>query len=279
MNYFIIIWDGCKFDDVNDKIDQAIKCQIINRGNWSVILYCELEAGKVDKDLKEYKSDILKQLSKKSVQKLFISFHFAVIGSRPSNLMEKRYEKHENYFKERLTQMKGSDIQVWGFNSEGEPARILKKLPNAVASNSIESLLEEFTESLSQSETKQLNLDLSILKHRIVDLFISMDVDFQGIDTVNENSTRALEYLKAVLVSHEKPNYYQGKFNKLHEYVGGKQQSIREILKSSKITENDADWKSLLALSGLEDNQIIRFSTKLDKMDKNRLNESDFEIK
>jgi hypothetical protein len=122
----------------------------------------------------------------------------------------------------------------------------------------------------------------SILKHRIAHLFLSMDVDFQGIDEIKSKPAKALEYLKAVLESHKNDsNYYQAKIKKLKEYVKEGKKSILQVL-DDNVSRSDIDLTLLLTLCGLNDeqeNHIKGYVDKLDKMlTKDSLDEKDIKI-
>ncbi|MGQ9847246.1 MAG: hypothetical protein ACUVQP_07075, partial [Bacteroidales bacterium] len=142
-----------------------------------------------------------------------------------------------------------------------------------------------------------------LLKHRIVHLFLPLDIDLQGIAEVKEkNNEKVVAYLKEVLEEHKNnQNYYQQKLADLWYMVARKENGksekkllangqaiidlISEQLKKSEVKDQQqdckGDWKELLKHCGLkyngddpldpskiqpdENSEIFKFMCKLDE--------------
>lgn len=109
-------------------------------------------------------------------------------------------------------------------------------------------------------DTKSLSQSFSLLKHRIVHLFLHMDIDLQRISEINKiKEKEAIEYLKEVL--NEKENnseYYRKKLTQLQYIIvgdkvvfpsanGSKTCSDGKANKCSPVHLYEIDKKDLLA--------------------------------
>lgn len=163
--------------------------------------------------------------------------------------------------------LKNNDVYDFGFYSTSANEEQYREIADKFKKNKYENAKKTLLQLL---QIKKTPIEcLSLLKHRIAHLFLSLDIDLQGIADVKKDDK--VNYLGDVL--NKKPDTYyrqqlvdlqfmvakvsdNNPFIKEELLTDGK--SIKELIADKKDEVQDL-WKLLLALSGLEekDDKVI----------------------
>jgi len=264
---------GSFYDDDLNPTDDENKIRVVEfkiNNNYTILFV--KEDGDRTHPLHDLLNKILNDTKWKDIAEKYVAVHDL-----------RKYINDVSQFKNKVKQI--CDFHHYDYGTHKEFCDLLIKFLDEVekGSSNIEDTCKKIIEKIKELAKEIIIKNFSLLKHRIMNSFLDLDIDYQGIKEVNEkDKNKTKEYLDKVLASKKskrkksKQNYYKQKLVNLWFYLTGKndlkinetkitlgkdqlpnQKSILDLINELDNEKKDAiekQWRSLLNHVGLKVN-------------------------